>query len=92
MAAQTVSRGHQQVPGHGTPVGFQTFFPSAPSLAPSVPDEDSPQPSQDAPDATDAAVAKAEELDVDLSEVDGSGADGRITVEDVESAAERDSA
>lgn len=35
-------------------------------------------------DATDAAVAKAEELNVDLAEVEGTGAEGRITVDDVE--------
>ncbi len=39
-------------------------------------------------DATAAAEAKAEELGVDLSEVEGSGADGRILVSDVEDAAE----
>jgi pyruvate/2-oxoglutarate dehydrogenase complex dihydrolipoamide acyltransferase (E2) component len=36
--------------------------------------------------ATPAAVAAAEELDVELDEVDGSGADGRITVRDVRKA------
>jgi large subunit ribosomal protein L20 len=38
--------------------------------------------------ATDAAERKAEELDVDLASVEGSGAEGRILVEDVERAAE----
>jgi pyruvate/2-oxoglutarate dehydrogenase complex dihydrolipoamide acyltransferase (E2) component len=35
------------------------------------------------PDATEAAKHRAENLGVDLSEVEGSGAEGRITVEDV---------
>ena len=37
--------------------------------------------------ATDAAVRKAQELDVDLSSVEGTGQGGRITVGDVEKAA-----
>jgi pyruvate/2-oxoglutarate dehydrogenase complex dihydrolipoamide acyltransferase (E2) component len=88
----SVSRGDQQVPGHGTPVGVQTFSPAA--NAPSVPSNATPDEAflgdkeSDEVDATDAAVARAEELDVNLAEVDGSGADGRITAADVEFAAE----
>ncbi|MGH3148144.1 MAG: E3 binding domain-containing protein [Rubrobacter sp.] len=41
-------------------------------------------------DATDAAERKAEELSVDRSEVEGSGAEGRVLVEDVEEAAGED--
>ena len=37
--------------------------------------------------ATDAAERKAEELDVDLATVEGTGAEGRITVGDVDEAA-----
>jgi pyruvate/2-oxoglutarate dehydrogenase complex dihydrolipoamide acyltransferase (E2) component len=37
--------------------------------------------------ATDAAEAKAAKLEVDLSTVPGTGSGGRITVDDVESAA-----
>ena len=44
--------------------------------------------SDDEPDATDAAVTRAEELGVNLSDVQGTGKDGRITVPDVESHAE----
>jgi large subunit ribosomal protein L20 len=40
--------------------------------------------------ATEAAVRKAEELNVDLSRVEGSGQGGRITVGDVEKAARGD--
>jgi large subunit ribosomal protein L20 len=40
--------------------------------------------------ATDAAARRAEELDVDLSAVEGSGQGGRITVGDVEKAAPED--
>ena len=39
-------------------------------------------------EATDAAERKAKELGVDLASVEGSGAEGRILVEDVERAAE----
>jgi pyruvate/2-oxoglutarate dehydrogenase complex dihydrolipoamide acyltransferase (E2) component len=39
-------------------------------------------------DATGAARQRAEELGVDLSQVEGSGAGGRITVKDVMSAAQ----
>jgi pyruvate/2-oxoglutarate dehydrogenase complex dihydrolipoamide acyltransferase (E2) component len=38
-------------------------------------------------DATEAALNTAEELGVDLDEVDGTGAEGRITVRDVKQAA-----
>jgi large subunit ribosomal protein L20 len=41
----------------------------------------------DGVEVTKAAERKAEELDVDLSDVEGSGQDGRITVGDVEKAA-----
>jgi len=57
--------------------------------------ETSPEAAVEAPEpeaeeevnATDAAARKAEELDVDLSGVEGSGQGGRITVGDVEKAA-----
>jgi e3 binding domain len=42
---------------------------------------------EEEPDATEAAVRQAEELGVDLYEIEGSGADGRITVRDVRQAA-----
>ena len=38
-------------------------------------------------DATDRAFEVADELGIDLDEVEGSGADGRITVRDVQRAA-----
>ena len=41
-------------------------------------------------EATDAAERRAEELDVDLDSVEGSGAEGRVVVEDVEVAAEEE--
>jgi pyruvate/2-oxoglutarate dehydrogenase complex dihydrolipoamide acyltransferase (E2) component len=37
--------------------------------------------------ATEAAIRQASELGVDLGELEGSGADGRITVKDVKQAA-----
>jgi len=37
--------------------------------------------------ATEAALSKAGEVGVDLDEIEGSGAEGRITVRDVEAAA-----
>ncbi len=48
-----------------------------------------PEPKKDVEvEATAAAERKAKELDVDLASVEGSGAEGRILVEDVERAAE----
>lgn len=44
------------------------------------------QASTEEVEATDAAERKAEETDVDLSEVEGSGQQGRVTVGDVEQA------
>ncbi len=41
------------------------------------------------PSATQAAAQKAQELGVDLAQVEGSGAQGRITVKDVTSAANK---
>ena len=43
--------------------------------------------SADEPDATDAARRKAEELGLDLSQVEGTGAGGRILLRDVKQAA-----
>ena len=42
-------------------------------------------------EATEAARRKAEEMGVDLTEVRGTGADGRITVEDVKKRAKAES-
>ena len=42
---------------------------------------------EEEPDATEGARQKADELGVDLSQVQGSGAGGRITIKDVQSAA-----
>jgi pyruvate/2-oxoglutarate dehydrogenase complex dihydrolipoamide acyltransferase (E2) component len=44
---------------------------------------------EEEPDATEAARQKADELGVDLSQVEGSGAGGRITIKDVQSAAKQ---
>ena len=61
-----------------------------------VPEEDSAedavssqaeQASADEPDATDAARRKAEEMGLDLSQVEGTGAGGRILLRDVKQAA-----
>ncbi len=41
-------------------------------------------------EATEAAERRAEDLDVDLESVEGSGAEGRVVVEDVEEAAEEE--
>ena len=48
--------------------------------------EQSPPQAQDL-NITDAAKQKADELGIDLSQVEGTGAEGRITVKDVTSAA-----
>jgi pyruvate/2-oxoglutarate dehydrogenase complex dihydrolipoamide acyltransferase (E2) component len=44
---------------------------------------------QEEPDATEAARQKAQQLGVDLSQVEGTGSEGRITVKDVQSAADQ---
>ena len=45
-------------------------------------------PDDEEPEATEAAERKADELGVDVSEVDGTGSEGRILVADVEEAAD----
>ena len=47
-----------------------------------------PEPKKDEVEATDAAERRAEELDVDVEAVEGSGTEDRVLVEDVEKAAE----
>ncbi len=50
-----------------------------------------PEPKgQEDVEATDAAERRADELDVDLESVEGSGAEGRVVIEDVEEAAEKE--
>ena len=51
---------------------------------------DSGEQEDEEPEATDAAERKADELDVELTEVEGTGSEGRILVKDVEGAAETD--
>src|SRR3712207_4814156 len=51
--------------------------------------EAAPEPEEDV-EATDAAERRAEELDVDLESVEGSGAEGRVVIDDVEEAAEEE--
>lgn len=46
--------------------------------------------SEERVEATEAAERRADELDVDLSEVEGSGTEGRVTVEDVEEEADEE--
>jgi large subunit ribosomal protein L20 len=55
------------------------------------PKRSAPEPQEDTEvEATDAAERRAEELDVDLESVEGSGAEGRVVVVDVEEAAEEE--
>ena len=54
-----------------------------------VAQEDDSQDGDEKPDATPAAVRRAEELGVELSGVQGSGARGRILLTDVETTADR---
>jgi len=42
---------------------------------------------EEEPNATNAATQKAQEMGVDLSQIEGSGAGGRVTVRDVMGAA-----
>jgi large subunit ribosomal protein L20 len=48
-----------------------------------------PEPQEEV-EATEAAERRAEELDVDLESVEGTGAEGRVVIEDVEEAAEEE--
>ena len=50
------------------------------------------EPEANTPEATDAAVELAAEKGVDLSEVEGTGVDGKVTKPDVEAALENDEA
>jgi large subunit ribosomal protein L20 len=64
---------------------------SSASRTPEAPAEQAEKvASEDDLEATDAASRKAEELNVDLSSVEGTGRGGRITVGDVEKAARGD--
>lgn len=75
-------------------MGPQSYFPeNAPSVLPG-PDEDDVVSTDSAEeiDATDRAQELADELDVDLAQVEGTGQDGRIMAEDVEAAADSEPA
>ena len=65
--------------------------PEAPAAQTEQADQAEPVVESETPDAeveaTDAAARKAQELEVDLSSVEGTGQGGRITVGDVEKAA-----
>jgi pyruvate/2-oxoglutarate dehydrogenase complex dihydrolipoamide acyltransferase (E2) component len=50
--------------------------------------EEEPDATEEEPEATEASKRRAKELGVDLSNVKGTGAGGRILVKDVEAAAE----
>jgi large subunit ribosomal protein L20 len=70
------------------PVSSTVRAPEAP--ADQVEETEEVETSEDKIEATDAASRKAEELNVDLSSVEGTGQGGRITVGDVEKAAKGD--
>ena len=70
------------------PVSSASRTPAAP--AEQVEEAEEVETSEDDIEATEAAGRKAEELNVDLSSVEGTGQGGRITVGDVEKAARRD--
>ena len=63
---------------------------TGPTTEPSAEQSEEVETSEEDAGATEAAVRKAEELNVDLSLVEGSGQGGRITVGDVEKAARGD--
>jgi len=70
---------------------IEAVQPETPTEAPAeAPAEVLEAEAENEVNATDAAARKAEELDVDLSAVEGTGQDGRITVGDVERAAPED--
>jgi len=66
-----------------------TLAPTPTPAASAAPAAEEEVPAEEAEvDATDAAEEKAEELDVDITEVEGSGQEGRVLVDDVEEAAD----
>ena len=67
------------------PISSASRTPAAP--AEQVEEAEEVETSEDDIEATEAAGRKAEELNVDLSSVEGTGQGGRITVGDVEKAA-----
>jgi pyruvate/2-oxoglutarate dehydrogenase complex dihydrolipoamide acyltransferase (E2) component len=86
----------EDAPGYGTaadPTGPTGSVPASQTVeqggkaGEEAPAESDTEEAEGEPKATPAAVAKAEELGVDLDTVEGTGADGRITVGDVEAAA-----
>ena len=65
--------------------------PQKPKRSKPEPETTAPEPQQDTEvEASGAAERGAEELDVDLQSVEGSGAEGRVVVGDVEEAAEEE--
>ena len=76
-----------------TPADPEPVDPEPADPEPSEAEATEAQPDAEASDVdvTDAAERKAEELDVDLASVEGTGAQGRIVVGDVEKAAGSDS-
>jgi large subunit ribosomal protein L20 len=70
------------------PISSASRTPAAP--AEQVEEAEEVETSEDDIEATEAAGRKAEELNVDLASVEGTGQGGRITVGDVEKAARRD--
>lgn len=80
VAVERASEPEQDEPQASAPAAAPA---EAPAEAPAAEDEDEVN-------ATDAASRKAEELEVDLSDVEGTGQGGRIIVGDVEKAAPED--
>ena len=72
----------------GQPIASASRTPAAP--AEQVEEAEEVETSEDDIEATEAAGRKAEELNVDLSSVEGTGQGGRITVGDVEKATRGD--
>jgi pyruvate/2-oxoglutarate dehydrogenase complex dihydrolipoamide acyltransferase (E2) component len=84
QAAQEITQQTQDVAGGATQ--------QAQGTAQQATQQDSAEQHEEAtsrqqPQATSGASQKAEELGVDLSEVEGTGPDGRITLKDVKGAA-----
>jgi pyruvate/2-oxoglutarate dehydrogenase complex dihydrolipoamide acyltransferase (E2) component len=73
----------------GTGSGGRVIIDDVKSLAEEMEDEDAEEEeAEEEPKASDAARRKAEELGVDLEQVEGTGSGGLITVNDVTSLAE----
>jgi len=85
--AAVVSQARNALNGDPVQKRVENDRPGRQPVEQSAQEDESDSPQRDTEvDATEAAERKAEELDVDLAKVEGSGSGGRVLVDDVEDA------